>query len=192
MLFLELREISQSQRTEPNPNIPKEEAVFSCPACVRIFTSLSRLKDHQISHLPAPSLFICDTCGQSFKYARNLRRHLKIHTGTKNFVCETCKKEFMRNADLTRHEKTHLGIKLFLCEICSKSFTRPLSLTQHLRIHNGELPFSCTKCQKAYHNKSSLEYHMKTSHKNAVDFSSPNNSIQDVSVNVNPHTNLFE
>lgn len=45
----------------------------------------------------------CRICGQQFKKAYNLKRHIPTHTGGKNFQCPTCFKVFTRKDNMMAH-----------------------------------------------------------------------------------------
>ncbi|KAH6633700.1 hypothetical protein C7974DRAFT_471779 [Boeremia exigua] len=49
----------------------------------------------------------CARCDCSFRRLEHLRRHERIHDGTKRFVCTQCLKVFTRSDILHRHEATH-------------------------------------------------------------------------------------
>ena len=44
--------------------------------------------------------FVCDECNKSFGWEKNLKRHMKIHTGEKPVVCNVCEKQFPRRSDM--------------------------------------------------------------------------------------------
>ena len=55
----------------------------------------------------------CDTCGNCFSNAMNLKRHINIvHEGQKDFKCDTCGRLFSQKSKLKRHVHTvHEGHK---------------------------------------------------------------------------------
>ncbi|KAI0149318.1 hypothetical protein BJ166DRAFT_602076 [Pestalotiopsis sp. NC0098] len=54
--------------------------------------------------------FECSKCPRSFQRREHLKRHRRIHDGTKRFACPTCSKRFARSDILHRHEFIHTAI----------------------------------------------------------------------------------
>lgn len=48
-----------------------------------------------------------------------------------NFNCDVCKKHFSRNYDLKRHRRMHEGTKPYACTTCERSFSRQDALQRH-------------------------------------------------------------
>jgi len=92
---------------------------------------------------------------------RNLRRHVKTHTGKKPFICKDYNKPFALELNLKRHVKTHTGEKLFICKDCNKQFALEITLRLHVHTHTGKKSFICKDCNKQFALKISLKRHLK-------------------------------
>ena len=69
-----------------------ENRPFQCNQCEKAYSSVSALKNHQVSH-QTERPFICEKCGNTFKTAAMLKAHTRtIHQ--KDMACEVCGKLF--------------------------------------------------------------------------------------------------
>jgi len=56
----------------------------------------------------------CDICHKKFKFAANLKAHIRRHTKEKPYLCSTCGKAFSERHGLNVHLNTHTG--KFICK----------------------------------------------------------------------------
>lgn len=68
--------------------------------------------------------FICDQCGQSFKWSSALKVHMQWHRQEKNYLCSECGKKFTAKKNLIEHLNIHTGKRPFVCEHCNASFVQ--------------------------------------------------------------------
>ncbi|KAL9970735.1 hypothetical protein ACROYT_G023152 [Oculina patagonica] len=88
----------------------------------------------------------CNQCGKRYNCPRDLKQHIRTHTGERPFGCDECDKCFYSASDLKRHKITHTGEKRFKCNQCGKCLnSRAGNLKQHERTHTGEKPFQCNQ-----------------------------------------------
>nr|CAD7419518.1 unnamed protein product [Timema poppensis] len=129
-----------------------------CSICGKLYTSKYRYRRHLLEHKPnyiPENKFQCDTCGQTFKRAPILKKHMVCHLAVKPYECNQCGKRVTRKSSLKNHMRTHTGERPAVCNVCGKAFPSPY-LSTHMRSHTGAKPFTCTTCDKSFTQRSTL------------------------------------
>lgn len=134
-----------------------------------VTTEVTLIKDEDIPDLTAKhnneKSFDCNQCGCSFRWLRNLQRHLLTHKQTKPFECELCdfkskRKDALNNHIANRHVENET--KQFKCEHCDQSFAQRYTLTRHLQIHAERKQYRCSQCDFTCKFESYLKRHLST------------------------------
>ncbi|KAJ3661064.1 hypothetical protein Zmor_005485 [Zophobas morio] len=139
---------------------------LSCEICGKGYTKKHMLDAHRQSVHEGVE-HACEECGKSFKYARGLQEHRKIHEFTpkkkEEIKCELCGEKFKY---LKEHMlRVHGGVKTMICEACGKSFYTKTLLNIHMmRKHKNERPYKCSFCFHGLVTKSELKEHIKRRH----------------------------
>jgi hypothetical protein len=119
---------------------------------------------------------LVESCGKTFKYKCEIKRHSIIHLPDRPYECllPGCGKTFKRRDALSDHSRIHTKQNTFECPIaeCSGLFGTKSSLRRHLLNHSGEKVFKRNHlgCAKSFlpngqlrENEELLSYNKKVS-----------------------------
>eukprot|EP01083_Nonionella_stella_P145981 458521_1 len=169
---------SRSTNTSQQCSTAETEIHTNQISCNRtVNTSISHEHQPQIGLMPKTSndnsskkrgrskSIKCPYCSK-YLWKRNLKTHIRSHTGERPFKCKHpgCEKAYTRKDNLVSHTRVHTGEKPFKCNYpgCGKAFARKDRLVNHNCVHT-ERPFKCKHpgCEKAYTRKDNLVIHTR-------------------------------
>lgn len=125
----------------------KEQPKTCCIACLEIMPHINgdslRLHIYNNHHQQN----VCEICGKSFQYSRNLECHVKTqHSDVKEVFCDRCGKGFGHEYALQKHVQVVCAMEEWKCSICAKLFNNRKGLRFHLMVHCEDKPYSCKFC----------------------------------------------
>ncbi|XP_073831431.1 uncharacterized protein [Musca autumnalis] len=131
----------------------------------------------QLSGNPKPKSHYCPQCKATFRFEKQMERHLKKHTDSHRFVCIVCHDRFKYPFMLHKHNEKHHPEevknktkltedkkealdKSYTCNYCTSAYTNVGGLAQHMSKKHPEIvPFKCDKCSKTFVVEEHLKIH---------------------------------
>ncbi|CAK1543538.1 unnamed protein product [Leptosia nina] len=158
--------------------------LVTCPFCNQVIRRTSLSQHIKYTHNSKPQ---CNMCLKTFANQNNLKRHMLIHTGTKEFECDICFKRFNQKITMQTHRLIHINSTI--CNICEIVFEDKASLAAHKE--SGEckatetdvkddlmrtvrqtvttnlgklLGYACSLCKKMFSLETALDQHIERTH----------------------------
>ncbi|KAJ8364248.1 hypothetical protein SKAU_G00130790 [Synaphobranchus kaupii] len=148
----------EEEKDEDDDSLPYASQAHSCPNCQKTFKTARYLKTHMKIH-SGQVPYHCDQCDKPFTQLGDLKTHRRTHTGERPYQCSQCGKCFGRSGTLKKHWRTHTGETPYVCAVCGKQFNQLGALKTHERIHTGQRPYFCTRCSQHFTYSYQLKRH---------------------------------
>lgn len=137
-----------------------------CPMCDAIVLEKG-LQSHIINrHSEKANLkpYVCDICGKSERYEKNLIRHFNAVHEPKDrgviYSCAECPAQFYRRREVTAHSFEHFEGTIHVCKTCGNKYKSKKELTNHEYTHRP-VEFPCPLCVQVFQTKSGRGKHLK-------------------------------
>lgn len=125
--LVELAKLSKRKLLQPGTKFTPG-SIFTCVMCAKSFPTAEKLQEHtDKAHDLSENRHKCKICSKSYKYKKNLKAHMTIHS--KEFQCSDCQQIFQSAAALDTHiakyhQKLAEEIKIVMkeCDLCKGEF----------------------------------------------------------------------
>ncbi|XP_059168072.1 zinc finger protein 236-like [Physella acuta] len=152
----------------PHSLVSKHQDGYKCKECHLVLPDCQAVSKHALEH---HDIFSCTYCFRSFTAKNNLKRHVRIHTGSKPYKCSQCIQSFARRDDLKGHMLRHEHNKPFRCSLCHKGYTDRACVKNHMaKEHRARLMHVCPPCGESFDCNEAFSAHKKT-HPELLQFS---------------------
>ena len=135
---------------------------YQCTLCMQNYDKLTEVLTHTVdNHVPSSGPFYCVVCEKDCESHRDLRTHVKTHTGRYPYICFICDKSYSMKRYLKRHMSCHTDFPRHRCAKCGLRFSVKIELDTHLRTHvHGGAPFECSQCPRVFNHKGNYKRHL--------------------------------
>ncbi|XP_018396360.1 PREDICTED: zinc finger protein 852-like [Cyphomyrmex costatus] len=134
---------------------------YQCTLCLQNYNQLTDILLHTIdNHVPFNGPFFCMVCEKDCKSHRELRTHVKTHTGEFPYSCFLCQKAYNRKRYLKRHMACHPNFSRHRCLKCGCRFKSKSELESHATTHDHATPYTCNQCTRVFNHKGNYKRHL--------------------------------
>ncbi|KAH9505695.1 hypothetical protein Btru_055522 [Bulinus truncatus] len=128
--------------------VTKVQDGLKCKQCSAVLPHGQAVSEHALT---MHNLFSCSFCFRTFTAKNNLKRHVRLHTGSRPYKCSQCPQTFARRDDLKGHVLRHDYSKPFRCSICHKGYTDRACVKNHMaKEHRSRLMHVCPTCGESF------------------------------------------
>nr|XP_031834091.1 zinc finger protein 570-like isoform X2 [Nomia melanderi] len=134
---------------------------YQCTLCLQNYDKLTGVLLHTIdNHVPSSGPFFCVVCEKDCESHRELRAHVKTHTGQFPYTCFICNKAYTMKRYLKRHMVCHTDFPRHRCPKCGLRFMVKSELESHISTHIRGAPYACSQCPRLFNHKGNYKRHL--------------------------------
>ena len=86
----------------------------------------------------ATGVFHCRICSYTTRLKKNLKLHMRTHSGERPYACPYCPYRAAQQQNLEKHVWTHTGERPFPCLHCPDQFRQKHHLARHVRTQHSK------------------------------------------------------
>ncbi|XP_072750632.1 uncharacterized protein [Anoplolepis gracilipes] len=132
---------------------------YQCTLCQQNYEELSCILLHTVdNHVSSTGPFFCMVCEKDCESHRELRAHVKTHSGQEPYSCFICSKGYTKKRYLKRHMMCHSDFPRHRCSKCGCRFKAKSELESHMKTHS--VPYSCNQCPRVFNHKGNYKRHL--------------------------------
>ena len=136
---------------------------YQCTLCLQNYSELSKVLTHIVgNHVPSTGPFFCIVCEKDCESRRELRSHVKTHTGQFPYTCFICNKSYATKRYLKRHMVCHTDFPRHRCPKCGVRYKIKSELETHLSTHAHGPAYQCNQCSRVFNHKGNYKRHLMT------------------------------
>lgn len=139
----------------------KDQVEYQCTLCLQNYSELSKVLTHIVeNHVPSTGPFFCIVCEKDCESRRELRSHVKTHTGQFPYTCFICNKTYATKRYLKRHMVCHADFPRHRCPKCGVRYKLKSELEIHLSTHAHGPAYQCNQCSRVFNHKGNYKRHL--------------------------------
>lgn len=153
---------------------------YMCDICGYTIKDRTHLRIHIDTVHKKLKPFKCNLCPKAYGLNKQLKVHLRLHTGERPYECPFCDQKYTCSMNLKQHVKhfhnPNLGLTSipktesdqkfdfsfkYQCKVCWKGFDRRREIAAHNWTHTGHKPYKCDECGKDFISEYCYKRHLK-------------------------------
>uniref|UniRef100_A0A915EJA4 C2H2-type domain-containing protein n=1 Tax=Ditylenchus dipsaci TaxID=166011 RepID=A0A915EJA4_9BILA len=117
---------------------------YKCSLCSIVLDNTFDLRRHVANVHAKIRNHFCTQCDRGFFQRSDLNKHMAVHSNEESFECSTCGQKYRWEKQLRQHEKAHDKdhiVSPYLCHLCGLKYRRGSALSKHfLANHQLDIP----------------------------------------------------
>lgn len=152
-ILKKLNSMGTKSSVERKPQIHKDDSLYSCPDCGKMFPNTHYLAMHLVNSGQKEA---CVICGAVIHRGEKMKDHMRSVHNKRMFLCADCPLMFPRGTQLAEHIVKCHKRGANTCVECGRSFPTAITLDHHARMHVVQ---TCMSCGTRFTNRSCYRRH---------------------------------
>ncbi|XP_078669735.1 uncharacterized protein LOC144910460 [Branchiostoma floridae x Branchiostoma belcheri] len=130
-------ETSHGDDFDIDGKVGSEKTSKPVPGIRLVMTGSGQYKTTEPSK-PAGKRIYCDYCDHSTTRPRDMKVHVRLHTGERPYACPDCPFRAIQSHHLQKHRRYHQANLAEKCKLCTFSCRSASLLRSHVQLHNDK------------------------------------------------------